>query len=494
MRVQAQIGRAPDPVELQKWYEEHDLVPDKDGVFTSMPYDKPPVDRSVILEQVSQNALRHDVPNLPPREYTPKTMVYVAGGPSLRKHLDEVKAKCEDDNYDVVTSNATAKFLLDKGITPNYHLILDPTERKKKDLEYDKDIELYLGLQCHPALFDYAKEKGRKVHKFLAASVKSDDGKSDRQAAQVACTQEDPFLAGIGGGSMCGTRMIYFAAIRGHRKLEYYGFDGSVEYENNVIKCYSYNKPRGENILEHTEDFSGRKFYTTMSLARQADELVQLMGILPGMNVEIFGDGLLADRLNSYRQINKVAPYRISPEYLEVQRAMHQIHSGAGGNYGKAGEANGSRVFMAGAQIHRKFGSCNVLDYGSGPGNLVKAINRAFPSIPGLEYFEYDPCVLGKDQEPQPADVVFCGDVMEHVEPECVDNVVKHIRDLSQRIAIFVISLRPAGKTLPDGRNAHITIRHQDWWLSWLRKYFIVVEEHVDPVRRELVAVCKKLP
>lgn len=490
-RVQAQIGRPPDPVELEKWYEEHNLVPDKDGIFTSMPYEKGPVDRSVILEQVSQNALRHEVPNLTPREYTPKVMVYVGGGPSLKKHLSEIRKKCEDPNYDVVTSNTTAKYLLEKGIKPDYHLILDPTERKKKDIEYDENVELYLGLQCHPSLFDYAREKGRKVYKFLAASVKGEDGKSDKDMALAACTQNDPMLLGIGGGSMCGTRMIYFAPMRGYRKLEYYGFDGSIEYENNVIRCYAYNKPRGENILWHTEDFSGRTFATTMTLARQAEELVQLMDCMPGLRVEIFGDGLLADRLNSYRQLRKPADYRITPEYREMQRGMHANDKV---RYGIAGEQNACRVFMAGAQIHRRFGSCRVLDYGCGPGTLLRAVDRAFPSIPGLTYHEYDPCIPGKDSEPEPADVVYCGDVMEHVETECIEPVIQHIHSLTKHIAIFIISLRPAGKTLPDGRNAHINVRAQDWWLSWLRKYFIVIEDSVDPIRRELTTVVKKLP
>lgn len=494
-QIQAQVGRAPDPEELDKWYAEHGLEPDKDGVFTSMPYGKPPVDRSVILQQVEINAKRRDVPNLPPREYTPKIMVYVAGGPSLRDYLDDIKAKCESEHYDVVTSNMTAKFLLAKGITPNYHLILDPTEKKKKDIDYEEDIELYLGLQCHPALFELAKERGKRVHKFLAASVKGDDGKSDKDFAQQACHADDPQMMGIGGGSMCGTRMIYFAGLRGYRKLEYYGFDGSVEYKNNVIKCYAYTKPRGENIIETQAVINGepvgKKFYSTMSLARQGEELIKLMDVLPGMNIEIFGDGLLAETLRLYQQTRPRADYRISPKYLEMQKEMHARIDRV---YGVAGSNNSARVFMAGAQMLRRKGVCDVLDYGCGPGLLVNSIRGAFPDIPGLNYYEYDPCIPGKDAEPKPADVVFCGDVMEHVESECVEAVVRHIRDLTKSVAIFIISLRPASKTLPDGRNAHITVKPQDWWLSWIKKYFIVVEEHVDPHRKEVVAVCTKLP
>ena len=106
---EVQIGRPPEAEELDRWYQEHDLAPDKNGIFTGMPYEHGPVERQVILDQVAQNALRHEIPNARPVEYNARTFVYIGGGPSLKNHLDEIKAKCLDDKYDVYTSNATAK-------------------------------------------------------------------------------------------------------------------------------------------------------------------------------------------------------------------------------------------------------------------------------------------------------------------------------------------------------------------------------------------------
>lgn len=490
VQVVAQVTRPVDPEELDKWYQEHGLSPDKDGIFAEMPYGAAPVSRDDILAQVAQNALRHDVPNLHPCEYTDKIMVYVGGGPTLRQFLDDVREKCESDKYDVYTSNATCKFLLAKGIKPDYHLILDPTERKVNDIDYEEDVHLILGLQCHPKLFDRAKEKGAKVHKFLAASVTGEDGKSDKDVAQAALTRDDPRLMGIGGGSMCGTRMIYFAEAMGYRKIEFYGVDGCVEMNDGIVKCYSYTKPRGENILE-TEAANGRKFYTTMSLARQGEELVLLLDMMPGMRVEFFGDSLMANQMSMYREMRKPVPWCISPEYIELNKQLHDEH---GEHYGKQGSAHAARVFMAAAQITRKIGHCSVLDYGAGKGVLQKAIKQAFPDVDGVTFAEYDPCVPGLDKPPAKADLVFCGDVMEHVEPECVGTVLRHIRDLTNQLAIFVISLRPAAKTLADGRNAHISLHNADWWKSWLKHYFICVESAHDPVQQEFIAVCVKLP
>lgn len=491
VQVVAQVARPADPEELDAWYREHGLQPDKDGIFAEMPYGAAPVTREHILEQVAANARRHDVPNLHPREYTDKIMVYIGGGPTLRDHLDEVKQKCEDERYDVYTSNATCKFLLAKGIKPNYHLILDPTERKVRDLDYPEDVALILGLQCHPGLFERAKEKGVQVHKFLAASVTGEDGKSDKDAAQAAMTKDDPQMMGIGGGSMCGTRMIYYAVAMGYRRLEMYGVDGSVEVKDgNIVKCYAYTKPRGENILETTTG-NGKKYHTTMSLARQGEELVLLLDLMPGLDVEIYGDSLMSNQLAIYKELRKPHPWCITPEYLETQRQMHGDY---GDKYGMSGNEHAPRVFMAAAQVLRKVGTCRVLDYGAGKGLLKAAILKAFPEVPGITYLEYDPCVPGIDGPPAKAEVVFCGDVMEHVEPECVDTVLRHIRDLAQHVAIFVISLRAAGKTLPDGRNAHISLHGADWWRSYLKKYFILVECAHDPIHQELIVVCVRLP
>ena len=475
-----------DPERLGDWYEKNGLTPDRDGVFTAMPYGDAPVHRDAILAQVEANSLRRDVPNLTPREYTPKIMVYVGGGPTLKHFLGDIKAKCDDDRYEVVTSNKTASYLVSKGIRPDYHLIVDPTEKKVKDLDYDGDIPLVLGLQCHPALFDRAKAQGRKVQKFLAASITNADGRNDREAAKEACHPADPMLLGIGGGSMCGTRMLYFAAARGHRRLEFYGVDGCVEMDDKAVNCYAYFKPRGENILETTAS-NGRTFYTTITLARQGEELVQMLDILPGMDVEFYGDSLMANQLAIYKDLRKGVGYRITPEYLAMQRTMH-----ATTNYGTAGGVHAPRVFMAAAQLARKFGKCDVLDYGCGPGVLFTAVRRCFPDVPAVTYREYDPAIEGKDAEPAPADLVFCGDVLEHIEPECVDAVLHHLSDLTRHILIVSVSLVDAKKTLPDGRNAHISIHPANWWLSKLRRHFIIVEENAS--QRDLIAVCTRFP
>ena len=65
-----------------------------------------------------------------------------------------------------------------------------------------------------------------------------------------------------------------------------------------------------------------------------------------------------------------------------------------------------------------------------------------------------------------PAELVICTDVLEHIEPELIDNVLKHIESLTLKTAYLIIDTLPAQKNLPDGRNAHLIIENQDWWTN----------------------------
>lgn len=469
--------------ELAEWYAKHGLTPDKDGVFAEMPYDKENVSREKILEQVEANALRHDVPNLHGREYTNRKMVYVGGGPTVRAHLAEIKGRCESEEYDVYTSNMTCAWLLSQGVTPNFHIIVDPQQRKVHDLEYEEPVPLLLGMQCHPDLFERARAKGATVHKFLAASVTGKEGKSDREAARAALTPEDPTFLGIGGGSMCGTRMIYFAAAMGYRSVEFYGVDGCVEKTaDNVVNCYAYNKPRGEHLLETTLE-SGRTFFTTMTFARQAEELVLLRDRLPGLNVKFHGDTLMAEQNRLYEAMRAPLAQAWTPAHYERWTNAPPEAFTSDPRFDPA-----PRVFMLAAQLRKRLGFCYILDYGCGSGRLGESLKNEFPEIEGVHFEEWDPFAPGKgDKNPGPADIVYVGNVMECVEPECTRYVLKQVRDLTSKVAIFTIHA-----PLPTGEQAD-QVNPFDWWGSMLRRYFVIVEQTLDGPE-DYVFVCQRHP
>lgn len=147
---------------------------------------------------------------------------------------------------------------------------------------------------------------------------------------------------------------------------------------------------------------------------------------------------------------------------LATDAYRHQLQSKhAAIAWGKHGHSHAAEVL----ELIKRFGARTVLDYGCGRATLA----RALP--PTVKVQEYDPGVIGKDHLPKPADLIACTDVLEHIEPELLDHVLRHIYLLARRGAYFVIATRPARESLPDGRNAHLIVQPPAWWIEKLREH-----------------------
>lgn len=116
-----------------------------------------------------------------------------------------------------------------------------------------------------------------------------------------------------------------------------------------------------------------------------------------------------------------------------------------------------------------------VLDYGAGKQVVAKELLTRCPDV---TVHSYDPAVPEISNRPDPASMVCCLDVLEHVEPEYIDEVLDDLSILVQHIGYFVVSTRPAQKILSDGRNAHLIIKPIEWWREQLDKRFKVGEQH----------------
>lgn len=144
----------------------------------------------------------------------------------------------------------------------------------------------------------------------------------------------------------------------------------------------------------------------------------------------------------------------ISPAYAEEQRRLHARPE----PYGHRGYKWAQCV----REIVRERDCWSILDYGCGAGALARALQE--PRMPGVRISEYDPAIKGKDYLPEFADLVVCTDVLEHVEPERLDAVLKHLRMLARKAVFVVIATIDTANTLSDGRSTHLMIQPGDWW------------------------------
>lgn len=168
--------------------------------------------------------------------------------------------------------------------------------------------------------------------------------------------------------------------------------------------------------------------------------------------------------------------------YRVAQRAMHQAYT----TYGRTARKWGARA----CALIERYQPESILDYGCGKGELKNQLTTPYRRE---MVREYDPAIPGKQAPPEPADLVFVIDVLEHVEGEYLDNVLKHIRSLTRKAAFFTIATREAKKTLPDGRNSHVSLISAKGWENLLSNYFahfISVEEDVTEPG-EVVILCE---
>jgi 2-polyprenyl-3-methyl-5-hydroxy-6-metoxy-1,4-benzoquinol methylase len=139
----------------------------------------------------------------------------------------------------------------------------------------------------------------------------------------------------------------------------------------------------------------------------------------------------------------------ISEEYRKVLEKTHQTTQ-----WGTQGDMHNAFVSALGFD--------DVLDYGCGKGALK--VNK-----------RYDPAIAEYAADPEPADLVVSFGVLEHVEPECLDDVLAHMASKTKKLCYMTIA--PARKDkliLSDGRNAHLIQEDMQWWVDRVSKHFKV--------------------
>lgn len=150
----------------------------------------------------------------------------------------------------------------------------------------------------------------------------------------------------------------------------------------------------------------------------------------------------------------------ITDEYKKLNERLHETNK----HYGAGGHKWAHQIIG----LTEMLGSTDILDYGCGKSTLAQ--NLPFPIK------QYDPCIPKYSLAPEPAELVICTDVLEHIEPDCVVDVLRDICRLSKSMTFLVIANRPAKKVLEDGRNAHLIQENEMWWLGHILPLFHLLQ------------------
>ncbi len=142
--------------------------------------------------------------------------------------------------------------------------------------------------------------------------------------------------------------------------------------------------------------------------------------------------------------------------------------------------------FSLDAQVGRikdlvaRTGAQTILDYGCGKGlqyqprPISDGSGVQWPGV--LDYWDidevvcYDPCYGPYSQLPQGKfDGVISTDVLEHCPEPDVPWIIDEIFGYATRFAFANVACYPARKRLPNGENAHCTIKPVEWWRDLVR-------------------------
>lgn len=150
----------------------------------------------------------------------------------------------------------------------------------------------------------------------------------------------------------------------------------------------------------------------------------------------------------------------VNKYFVDQYKQLHSDHE----NYGKSSNEKVRIVLSLVDDLSAK----SVLDYGCGKSSLMDGVvSRRRVSVG-----RYDPAIDEyKDKPRGEFSLVVCTDVMEHIPEDDVSAVLNDIRGFSGN-AFFSISTRKAKATLPDGQNAHATVRGDEWWMERVRESF----------------------
>jgi hypothetical protein len=159
----------------------------------------------------------------------------------------------------------------------------------------------------------------------------------------------------------------------------------------------------------------------------------------------------------------------ISDEYRAMQKDLHKNP-----NYGVASLGFAPIIGKLISLLNVR----SLSDYGAGKKNLLKGLSEL--GQVNFTYHAYDPA-FPEYGEPKSADLVCCIDVLEHIEPDLLENVLTDLATITESYGFFSVHTGPAIKFLSDGRNAHLIQKQSSWWLKHLTNYFEVLQLQTLP-------------
>ncbi len=425
----------------------------------------------VLFSNIKINSADDTVPWVKQTKAHDGHAVIVGGGASIRDWVDEIRMRQENGQV-IFALNGAAKWLKENGITAEFCVIVDARQSNIDFIGY-ADIHL-LSSQCHPDLFDSDNS--------LYITLWHQEYPDNMPEFEAALPDTQPEHCLIGGGTTVGLSALPLVYALGYRVMHLYGYDSS--YADDKLHAYEQNDPQRVNC-EIT--VAGRKFNTTLAMARQAELFPQLSDSLIdlGCMITIRGDGLLP-------WTSKMSA--VEPEKMTEQEKYQKMWSFDGYRQSSPGERK-VPVFFSMIDLKE---TDTFIDFGAGSGKAAYLIyKKTNANVLMLDFAEnsIDKEIRNNLNEklrfdiadltqliPHHANYGYCTDVLEHIPPEDVEKVIVNVMSAADSVLFQIATTHESWGALIN-QHLHLTVENAEWWKNkFISLGYTVQWEYVDEI------------
>lgn len=230
-----------------------------------------------------------------------KSISIACYGPSLADTWQDLK-------HPIISMSGSLKFLYERGVTPDYHIDMDPRAHKAKHITPPvPGVKYLMSSVCPPSTWDLLKG-----HDVTLWHVRNSRETEDW------VRQNDPGELLVTSGSMVGLAAIQIGGILGHRHFEIHGMDCSLRDGKRHAGVHYGHKQGGITWN------SGRVTYQTSKImANACSEVITTLRTFPIFCV-FHGEGLLQSLISEEYDIPNVALAGM-PYAKRVREAKYQF-------------------------------------------------------------------------------------------------------------------------------------------------------------------------
>lgn len=223
-----------------------------------------------------ESSLKRGLPELLPAICSHDgNFVIVGSGPSLKDHIEEIKQE-QENGRPICAIKGAHDYLVANGIYPDLFISIDPRDRRNNVQLPSENTVYLLASRCCPELFDHLSNRNVMIWHAMC-------GEDENEIIR----KHNKYM--IGGMSTSGLRAVNVGVFMGFRNFVMYGMD-SCNAPDGITKRIdgSLTGQRQDVIV------NGRKFVSNVAMAKQAYDFQFLYQIMPGIHIDVKGDGLIA--------------------------------------------------------------------------------------------------------------------------------------------------------------------------------------------------------